>query len=69
VIAPLLGSILYAIGGITVPFYTFAVIFFIISLIVFKIIPEKADQMQTQEQDIRVERADGGSSDAMFSPH
>ena len=45
VVAPLLGSLLYSAGGITVPFYTFAAIFLVVAVSVFKIIPDKADFM------------------------
>jgi hypothetical protein len=45
VLAPLLGSILYAVGGITVPFYTFGCIFILNSVFIFKIIPDGADNM------------------------
>lgn len=48
VIAPLLGSLLYSAGGITVPFYTFAAIFLVVAISVFRIIPDKADFMNTE---------------------
>jgi len=51
VVAPLLGSVLYSAGGISVPFYTFGTIFVVVAFLVFKIIPERADFVISEDID------------------
>lgn len=55
-VSPVLGSILYSLGGFNLPFLSFGSIFLIIGVLMLKLIPDSVDgdsvSIKTQEESI-----------------